>query len=76
MIPGATCSSFPELLGECPALRTVHAQIGRALDVPLPVLIEGETGTGKDLAAWLIHGAFELPIRLVKLVFSIMITKT
>ena len=55
MIPGATCSSFPELLGECPALRTVHAQIGRALDVPLPVLIEGETGTGKDLAAWLIH---------------------
>ncbi|HET6981721.1 MAG TPA: sigma 54-interacting transcriptional regulator [Myxococcaceae bacterium] len=55
MIPGATSSSFPELLGECPALRTVHAQIGRALDVPLPVLIEGETGTGKDLAAWLIH---------------------
>ncbi len=55
MIPGATCSSFPELLGEGPALRTVHAQLGRAVDVPLPVLIEGETGTGKDLAAWLIH---------------------
>jgi len=33
----------------------VHAQLGRAVDVPLPVLIEGETGTGKDLAAWLIH---------------------
>ncbi len=55
MIPGATCSAFPELFGECPALRRVHTQIGRALDVPLPVLIEGETGTGKDLAAWLIH---------------------
>ena len=55
MIPGHTCSSFPELLGEGPALRTVHAQLGRAVDVPLPVLIEGETGTGKDLAAWLIH---------------------
>ena len=55
VIPGATCSAFPELLGECPPLRSVHAQIGRALDVPLPVLIEGETGTGKDLAAWLIH---------------------
>ena len=55
MIPAATCSSFPELLGEGPALRTVHAQLGRTLDVPLPVLIEGETGTGKDLAAWLIH---------------------
>ena len=55
MIPGPTCSSFPELVGEGPALRTVHAQLGRAVDVPLPVLIEGETGTGKDLAAWLIH---------------------
>jgi serine/threonine protein kinase len=55
VIPAPACSSFPELLGEGPALRTVHAQLGRAVDVPLPLLIEGETGTGKDLAAWLIH---------------------
>jgi serine/threonine protein kinase len=55
VIPGASSSSFPELLGESAAMRSVHAQIGRALDVDLPVLIEGETGTGKDLAAWLIH---------------------
>jgi DNA-binding NtrC family response regulator len=55
VIPGATSSSFPELLGESAAMRSVHAQIGRALDVPFPVLIEGETGTGKALAAWLIH---------------------
>jgi transcriptional regulator with AAA-type ATPase domain/serine/threonine protein kinase len=55
VIPGATSSAFPELLGESAAMRSVHAQIGRALDVPFPVLIEGETGTGKALAAWLIH---------------------
>ena len=55
MIPGASPSSFPELLGESAVMRSVHAQIGRALDVDLPVFIEGETGTGKDLAAWLIH---------------------
>jgi len=56
VIPGASPSSFPELLGESAVMRSVHAQIGRALDVDLPVLIEGETGTGKDLAARLIHG--------------------
>ncbi len=55
MIPGAKSSFFPELLGESAAMRSVHAQIGRALDVPFPVLIEGETGTGKALAAWLLH---------------------
>jgi transcriptional regulator with PAS, ATPase and Fis domain len=55
VIPGTSPSSFPELLGESAAMRSVHAQIGRALDVDLPMLIEGETGTGKDLAAWLIH---------------------
>jgi transcriptional regulator with AAA-type ATPase domain/serine/threonine protein kinase len=55
VIPGASASSFPELLGESAAMRSVQAQIGRALVVDLPVLLEGETGTGKDLAAWLIH---------------------
>jgi serine/threonine protein kinase len=55
VIPGASPSSFPELLGESAAMRSVHTQLGRALDLDLPVLIEGETGTGKDLAARLIH---------------------
>jgi transcriptional regulator with AAA-type ATPase domain/serine/threonine protein kinase len=55
VIPGASPSSFPELLGESAVMRSVHARIGRALEVELPVFIEGETGTGKDLAARLIH---------------------
>ncbi len=55
MIPGTSASAFPELLGRSAAMRSVHARIGGALEVDLPVLIEGETGTGKALAAWLIH---------------------
>src|SRR5207247_7590219 len=46
---------LPELIGDSAAMRQVRANIGRALRVPFPVLIEGETGTGKDLVAWLIH---------------------
>jgi len=46
---------FPELVGDSAPIRAVAAEIRRALDVPFPILIEGETGTGKDLAAFLIH---------------------
>ena len=55
MIPGTSASAFPELLGQSAAMRSVHARLGGALEIDLPVLIEGETGTGKALAAWLIH---------------------
>ena len=50
-----------ELLGESPAMQSVKAQIQRiaqlvAVDtVPPTVLISGETGTGKDVAARLLH---------------------
>ena len=50
-----------ELLGESPAMQSVKAQIQRiaqfvAIDtVPPTVLISGETGTGKDVAARLLH---------------------
>jgi DNA-binding NtrC family response regulator len=51
--PEAT--DFAELIGESEAFRAVREEIARALNVDYPVLITGETGTGKDLAAWLLH---------------------
>ncbi|MBI3272566.1 MAG: sigma 54-interacting transcriptional regulator [Planctomycetes bacterium] len=47
----------PEILGEAPALLEVFAWIRRAAPVDSPVLLRGETGTGKELAARAIHGA-------------------
>jgi DNA-binding NtrC family response regulator len=41
-------------LGESPAIRRLAAQAARVAASPLPVLIQGETGTGKGvLARWL-----------------------
>jgi DNA-binding NtrC family response regulator len=53
--PPRPAVALPELIGESAALCRVRAEIRRTAAMPLPVLIEGETGTGKDLVAWLIH---------------------
>ncbi|MBB4132923.1 MULTISPECIES: sigma-54 dependent transcriptional regulator [unclassified Xanthomonas] len=45
------------LVGHSPAMRTVHKRIGLAAASDLPVLITGETGTGKELAARALHRA-------------------
>ncbi|MCS3748532.1 two-component system NtrC family response regulator [Xanthomonas arboricola] len=45
------------LVGHSPAMRTVHKRIGLAAASELPVLITGETGTGKELAARALHRA-------------------
>ncbi|MCC5069685.1 sigma-54-dependent transcriptional regulator [Xanthomonas campestris] len=45
------------LIGHSPAMRTVHKRIGLAAGAELPVLITGETGTGKELAARALHRA-------------------
>ncbi|MBU6398226.1 MAG: sigma-54 dependent transcriptional regulator [Rhodospirillales bacterium] len=42
-------------VGECVAMQQVFARIRRYAQVDAPVLISGETGTGKELAARAIH---------------------
>jgi two-component system response regulator HydG len=48
-------SSKRELIGESTAMRRVHELIGRVADSNASVLIQGETGTGKELVARAIH---------------------
>ncbi|MDQ3038785.1 MAG: nitrogen regulation protein NR(I) [Pseudomonadota bacterium] len=43
------------LIGEAPAMRALFRAIGRLAQVPISVLITGETGTGKELAARALH---------------------
>ncbi|MGH6678361.1 MAG: sigma 54-interacting transcriptional regulator, partial [Bradyrhizobium sp.] len=45
------------LIGVSPPMRMVHELIRKATDRPFPVLILGETGTGKELVARYIHNA-------------------
>lgn len=46
---------FQELIGRSPAMQAVYRQIRQAAATDVPVLITGETGTGKDLAAQAIY---------------------
>jgi DNA-binding NtrC family response regulator len=54
--PAATVNPVPELVGESAIMSAVRAAIVRAAASPFPVLIEGESGSGKELAARAIHG--------------------
>jgi DNA-binding NtrC family response regulator/tetratricopeptide (TPR) repeat protein len=54
--PPAPAGPHPDdLLGPGPAAESVRAAIKRAAFAPYPVLIEGESGAGKELAARAIH---------------------
>lgn len=46
---------FTELIGDSPVMRKLSAQIERYAPHPYPVLILGETGTGKELVAKMLH---------------------
>jgi len=52
-----------DLVATGPAMARVVALIGRAARSPLPVLLEGEAGTGKALAARIIHATSERSAR-------------
>ena len=64
---GATIGNlhFGCLIGESPAMLAVYEQIEKVARTPSPVLILGETGTGKELVAESIHRASERPGQFV-----------
>ncbi len=43
------------IVGRAPSIREVGIQIGRVAKLDIPLLVSGETGTGKDLVANAIH---------------------
>jgi two-component system response regulator AtoC len=45
----------PVIFGQSPAMQMVRTKVGKAALANIPVLIEGESGTGKDVIARLIH---------------------
>jgi len=48
-------TTFESMVGRSTAMRLVYRQIRQAAATDIPVLISGETGTGKELAARAIH---------------------
>lgn len=48
-------SSKVDMIGSSLAMQSLVAQIGQFADAPFPVLIEGDSGTGKELIAQLLH---------------------
>ncbi|WP_342378330.1 sigma 54-interacting transcriptional regulator [Myxococcus stipitatus] len=48
-------ATFEGLIGESPSMRAMYRQVERLGPTPLNVLIQGETGTGKELVARALH---------------------
>ena len=46
---------FARMIGECPAMKNLKAQMMRVAAIDANVLITGENGTGKDVVAHVLH---------------------
>jgi arginine utilization regulatory protein len=55
--PNNTSFSFEDIIGDSPSIKSTIDKAKKASVTPLPVLIYGETGTGKELFAQAIHNA-------------------
>jgi DNA-binding NtrC family response regulator len=53
----AEAPDIPDLVGDSHVMRALRASLVRAAQSPFPVLIEGESGSGKELVARAIHKA-------------------
>jgi DNA-binding NtrC family response regulator len=54
-LPLSPSHSFGEAIGSSPVMRNLFATLERASDTDLTVLLEGESGTGKDVLARALH---------------------
>jgi len=55
--PDPVAARVPELVGESSAIDLVRHAVMKAAASPFPVLIEGESGAGKELVARAVHAA-------------------
>jgi transcriptional regulator with PAS, ATPase and Fis domain len=56
-ITGGAHFGIEDLIGESPGIRRARSTAFKVADAQLPVLITGETGTGKEILAQAIHNA-------------------
>lgn len=55
--PAPSAAAIPELVGDSTAMERVRQAVLKAAASPFPVLIEGESGVGKELVARAVHAA-------------------
>ena len=57
-VPDQVERTFERIIGDSAALESVLEQVAQVAPTDSTVLIEGETGTGKELIAHAIHNTF------------------